>query len=230
MSPGRLRLLRRAGFRSVDDSGSAETTVATDPSNITVIEYGDSFLGWDYRASDELNTIRKELHLSIRFQKHLLAMGEQIRKSKQLHGGAYIGVHLRGESDWPADWGNAEQQKMMYADEMSKIRAMGSDVSAVFVSSGDQGAIQRFREMLEPLGYVVHDKWTIMEELNEQGELSEIEELDFDSKGIVDYAVLAGARFFMGVRTSSTRHTTVPAPPFPVLSCVSHCCFWCHER
>lgn len=177
---------------------------------MTVVEYGDSFLGWDYRASGELNTIRRELHLAIRYQKHLLALGEAVRRSELLHGGAYIGVHLRGESDWPAAWGDAEQQKALYAGEMARIRALGSDVSAVFVSSGDQGAIQRFREVLAPRGYVVHDKWSIMEALGETGGLSEIEALDFDSKGIVDYAVLAGARFFMGVRTT----LSLP-PPFP---------------
>lgn len=202
---------------------SADYTNATDHSNVTVIEYGDSFLGWDYRASDELNTVRRELHLAIRFQAPLLAMGEEIRRSAQLHGGAYIGVHLRGESDWPADWGNADQQMTLYSAEMARIRAVeeaeaeasgsgsGDDgpVSAVYVSSGSQEAIQAFRELLEPDGYVVHDKWTILEALDETGELSLLDVIDFDSKGIVDYAVLAGAKHFMGVR--------IP-PPFFFLS------------
>lgn len=182
---------------------------------MTVIEYGDPFLGWDYRASGELNTVRRELHLAIRFQAPLLALGEEIRRSEQLHGGAYIGVHLRGESDWPASWGNADQQMTMYSAEMARIRAVeeaeaeaeasasgsGDDgpVSAVYVSSGSQEAIQAFRELLEPDGYVVHDKWTILEALDETGELSLLDVIDFDSKGIVDYAVLAGAKHFMGV-------------------------------
>lgn len=198
------------GWDSLTRGRSADFSNATDASNVTVIEYGDSFLGWDYRASDELNTIRKELHHSLRFQKHLLALGEEIRRSELLHGGAYIGVHLRGESDWPAAWGDAEQQKALYAGEMARIRAQGSDVSAVFISSGDQGAIDRFRQVLEPQGYVVHDKWTVMEALGETGGLSEIDALDFDSKGIVDFAVLSGARYFMGVRTA---FAPPPLPP-----------------
>lgn len=219
---------------------SADFTNATNHANVTVIEYGDPFLGWDYRASGELNTVRRELHLAIRFQAPLLALGEEIRRSAQLHGGAYIGVHLRGESDWPADWGNADQQMALYSAEMARLRAVeeleaeaasGSGyggeqeeerVSAVYVSSGSQPAIQRFREMLEPSGYVVHDKWTILEALDETGELSLLDDIDFDSKGIVDYAVLAGAKHFMGVRipfpvfpSSSLSLPTRPPPCFP---------------
>lgn len=182
-----------------------------------MIEWGDSFLGWDYRASDELNTIRKELHLAIPFQNHLLAMGDEIRRSEPLHGGDYIGVHLRGESDWPLQWGDAEQQKANYKAQMRRIREGGSDVSAVFVSSGDHDAIDRFRAELEPLGYAVHDKWSIMEALGEKGGLGEIEAVDFDSKGIVDYAVLVGAKYFMGVRLSLQS---------PLLSSFS----FCHDR
>lgn len=190
----------RSLLRSADKDQSYNISSSDLASNITVIEYGDAYIGWDYRVSDELNTIRKELHLAIRFRKQLLDIGERIRNSSQLHGGEYIGVHLRGEADWPADWGNADQQMALYSEQIAKIRGVQGNVSAVFVSSGDQAVIQRFREMLEPLNYTVHDKWTILKALQDPEDLAVVDSIDFDSKGIVDYAVLSRAEFFMGVR------------------------------
>lgn len=120
----------------------------------------------------------------------------------QLDGGAYIVVHLRGESDWPPGWGNADQQMSLYEAEMLKIRETvpdGEGVSAVYVSSGDQQSIQNFRERLEPLDFTVHDKWTILQEKTE--ELALVDAMDFDTKGIIDCrsacsgAVLYGGKF-----------------------------------
>lgn len=190
------------GFYVTDNGQSSGIDISDLDSNITVIEYGDAYIGWNYRVSDELNTIRKELHLAIPFQKRLLDIGDRIRSSSELHGGAYISVHLRGEADWPPTWGTADQQMALYSEQIARIRGIQSDVSAVFVSSGDQGVIQRFRDMLEPLNYTVHDKWTILKALDDPEDLEVVESVDFDSKGIVDYAVLSGAEFFMGVRIS----------------------------
>lgn len=91
----------------------------------------------------------------------------------------------------------------LYAEEMLKIREMtpdGEGVSAVYVSSGDQQAIQNFREKLEPLNFTVHDKWTILQE--KPDELALVDAMDFDTKGIVDFEVLVRARFYMGVSLS----------------------------
>lgn len=112
-------------------------------------------------------------------------------------------MHLRGESDWPPGWGSPDQQMSLYAEEMLKIREMtpdGEGVSAVYVSSGDQQAIQNFREKLEPLDFTVHDKWTILQE--KPDELALVDAMDFDTKGIVDFEVLVRARFYMGVSLS----------------------------
>lgn len=168
--------------------------------NITIFEYGDAYLGWDYRVSNELDTIRKELHLALPFRADLLELGDTIARSPQLDGGAFIGVHLRGESDWPAAWGNLDQQMSLYEAEMLRIREItpdGAGVSAVYVSSGSQQAIQSFRERLEPLNFTVHDKWTILQGKPE--ELALVDAMDFDSNGIIDYEVLVQSRFYMGV-------------------------------
>lgn len=165
----------------------------------TILEYGDTFVAWKYNQSDEYYTVRKDLFKTIQFQKSMYQIGENIRDSQQLQHGSYIAVHLRGESDWPPEWGTAEQQMALYLEEITNIRATdeGRGVSAVFVSSGDQEVIQVFREMLHPLGYTVHDKWTLLADF--PSDLALVHQADFDAKGIVDSAVLAGAMYFMGV-------------------------------
>lgn len=165
----------------------------------TILEFGDTFVAWEYGRSNELDTVRKDLYKVVRFRKSLCQIGEKIRDSEQLQHGSYIAVHLRGEIDWPVDWGSADEQMELYAAEMAKIRATdeGSNVTAVFVSSGEQEVIQVFREMLEPLNYTVHDKWTVLADFPH--ELATVQDADFDSKGIVDTAVLIDAMYFMGV-------------------------------
>lgn len=170
--------------------------------NITIFDYGDSMFGWDYRVSGEMATIRKELHFALPYNARPLELGGTIARSPLLHGGAFIGAHLRGESDWPPGpgQGNASEQMVLYEAEMLRIRDAtpeGAGVSAVYVSSGDQAAIQEFRERLEPLGFTVHDKWTILQSKPEV--LALVDDMDFDSKGIIDFEVLVRAQFFMGV-------------------------------
>lgn len=199
-----LPALQSAAESSAGATPTSTTVKKNEENNdITIFEYGDAFMGWNYRISEELGTIRKELHLTLPFRADLLELGDAIAGSPQLHSGAYIGVHLRGESDWPPGWGNADQQMSLYEGEMLKIRETvpdGEGVSAVYVSSGDQQAIQNFRERLEPLNFTVHDKWTILQEKPE--ELALVDAMDFDSKGIVDFEVLLKARFYIGVSPS----------------------------
>lgn len=165
----------------------------------TIFEYGDTYISWSYSKSDELVTVRKDLYKAVRFGQNMQQIGEKVRNSPQLQHGSYIAVHLRGEIDWPVEWGSASQQMALYVDEMASIRTTdeGCNVSTVFVSSGENEVIQAFRDMLLPLNYTVHDKWTVLADFPD--ELAVVQQADFDSKGIVDSAVLAGAMYFMGV-------------------------------
>jgi hypothetical protein len=162
-----------------------------------VISYGDTYIGFNYQAADELSTIRKALFKVLRFNEELLELSSQVLKSKELHEGAFIGVHLRGENDWPGGFGAIEDQMRTYTAEIRDIK----DIKTVYVSCGDSTAIQRFRDILVPYGYIVHDKWTLLTDLKET--LNKVESLSFDQKGIVEYQVLVEARFFLGVIMSS---------------------------
>lgn len=165
----------------------------------TIIMYGDTLEGWNYNNSGEFHTVRRELHKSIKFGASMRQIGEKVRDSHQLQRGAYIAVHLRGESDWPVEWGTAEQQMALYMEEMAKIRTTdeGRNVRAVFVSSGEPEIIQTFRDRLKPLGYTVYDKWDLLAE--SPHDLANVQQADFDAMGIVDETILSGAMYFMGV-------------------------------
>ncbi|TVY87983.1 hypothetical protein LAWI1_G007859 [Lachnellula willkommii] len=172
------------------------------PSAPAVVSFGDTYIGFNYMIAAELSTIRKALFKVLKFNQELLDLGNQILTSEELHQGAFIGVHLRGENDWPGGFGTAQTQMEAYVAEIQKIEAgVSYELKTVYVSCGDATAIQAFREMLVPLGYVVHDKWTLLATQNET--LARLEALGFDQKGIVEYQVLVEARFWIGVITSS---------------------------
>lgn len=197
-SKGRFR--DEVMYPALNSQSRLNTTTLTPLLNgTTIVQWGDTFFTWDYAASDELATVRWDLYKAMRFRKSLLEVGETIRGSAQLQNGLYIAVHLRGEIDWPDEWTPVAVQMALYKEELARIRETpeGRDISVVFISSGNQEVIQVFREMLQPLKYTVHDKWTILDNL--PTELAMVQQADFDSKGIVDYVVCSQAMFFMGV-------------------------------
>ena len=81
------------------------------------------------------------------------------------------------------------------------VRKRPTDLRTVYVSCGSQEKIQQYREMIEPLGYKVYDKWALL--ANDPMALVKIESLRFDEKAILEYDVLLNADFFLGVLMSS---------------------------
>lgn len=189
---------RDAVYRALNESSSLDPTSGEPVKGTLVVEHGDVFAAWDYNRSNELATIRWDLYQTVKFRESLLQVGKTIRNSPQLKNG-YIGVHLRGEIDWPPERGSGVVQMEFFRQEVARIREtdQGRNIHEVFVSCGDQDAINQFREMLQPLNYTVSDKWTILADRPE--ELEVIEQSGFDSRGIIDHEVLAGATYFMGV-------------------------------
>lgn len=189
-------------FRSLTEDvlseGKIQDISATSPA---VISFGDSFIGWNYTEADELNTIRKDLFSTLRYNPELLNIGSYILQSPELQSG-FIGVHLRGEKDWPSSFGRIDRQMRLYTEEMEKYNAeRDQEQRDVYVSCGNQTSIQIWREQLEPLGYRVHDKWTILE--RDTDKLAQLESLLFDEKGVIEYQMLLNADFFLGPAMSS---------------------------
>ncbi|KAE9366216.1 hypothetical protein N431DRAFT_495958 [Stipitochalara longipes BDJ] len=172
--------------------------------NSAVVSYGDTFMAWNYNISKELTTIRKELFKTITFSQALLDVSSQIHQSPVLQDNHYIGIHFRGESDWPEEFGSAADQMQLYTEELLRIRdSVSYDLNTVYISCGDQEAINRFRTKLVPLGFEVVDKTSILQGGEKSATLAAVEELDFDQKGVVEYETLVRSTFFLGIVMST---------------------------
>lgn len=114
----------------------------------------------------------------------------------------FVGIHLRGEEDWPSEFGTRQQQMEAFEKDLEILQTtVDAKISNIYVSCGNRKAIQLFRDRLEPFNYTVHDKWTL--QADHPDLLAEIEKLSFDQKGIVEYKTLVSADYFLGVGTSS---------------------------
>jgi hypothetical protein len=206
-----LRAPKRGHLSAAHHIGSFKELITSvlDTSNITqidslnpvAIEFGDSYMGWNYAEAGELLTIRKGLFKAIQYNRNLLAIGLRILQSPELRDG-FIGIHLRGEEDWPASFGSADDQIRLYSAEIQTLQnTVSSEIKMIYVSCGNAAAIERFRETVSPFGYTVHDKWTLLSGQPEM--LEQVEGLGFDEKGILEYQVLVHARYWLGILTSS---------------------------
>jgi hypothetical protein len=117
--------LEIAGFNMIEFSAE----------NSAAVSYGDTLIAWDYHASGELGTIRKALFKTLKFNQDLLALGSRIYQSPILRDGNYVGVHFRGEKDWPAEFGSAAHQMKFYTEELLKIKeSVSYDLKTVYIS------------------------------------------------------------------------------------------------
>jgi hypothetical protein len=169
--------------------------------NPVAIAFGDTFLAWDYEKSGELSTVRKDLYRTLKYNQTLLDISSGILQAPALQKG-FIGIHLRAETDWPSSFGKAKDQMRLYIEEIESLeRKDSSDLRTLYVSCGSQDGIHRFRKRVTPLGYEVHDKWTLLSEDPET--LARVENLMFDEKAIIEYQMLLNADFFLGPVMSS---------------------------
>ena len=56
-----------------------------------VVNFADSLLGWSYSRSEELFSIRKELHKLLRYNRDLLSLSYEILAHPELDDGNFIG-------------------------------------------------------------------------------------------------------------------------------------------
>ena len=103
--------------------------------NSAVLSYGDSFMAWNYNFSGEMMTVRKDLFKTVKYSQVLLDLSSQIYESPLLRNGNYIGLHFRGESDWPDEFGSATDQMHFYTKELLRFReSLVHDLNTVYIS------------------------------------------------------------------------------------------------
>ena len=83
-------------FHELVDSIIEEGNVtSTNDSSLVAVNFGDSYLGWNYTGAGELGTIRKALFKALRFNRSLLDISTKILQSPELSNG-FIAIHFRG--------------------------------------------------------------------------------------------------------------------------------------
>lgn len=86
-------------------------------------------------------TLRKALFKVIRFNQSLLDMSSKIGQHPKLNNGAYIGVHLRGEDDWPHEFGPVADQMRFYTAEIQRIqKTVSYNIKTIYVSVSDSNS------------------------------------------------------------------------------------------
>jgi len=155
---------------------------------------------WNYTASMEAETIRKDLFKALQYNADILRLGAEIFALVN-HFAPLIGIHFRGERDWPSFYGTADEQMEHYIQDLERLRNTTDNLTNIYISCGDQNAIETFRQKLEPLNYTVHDKWTLLADHLDLR--TKMENLTFDQKAIVEYTTLTSSDYFFGVGESS---------------------------
>lgn len=156
----------------------------------------------NYTYGNELYTVFKDLFRAVGYNQSLRSLGRRIIQTPKLKDASYIGIHLRGENDWPGEWGSLEEQTLSYATEIQGFSQQDGNVRTIYVSCGNRTSIEYFRQAVEPLGYSVIDKWTVFETDWPEG-LTIVESLPFDQKAIVEYEALVMGKYFLGISLSS---------------------------
>lgn len=89
-------------------------------------------------------TIRKALFKVIKFNQDLLDISSKIGQHPKLNNGAYIGVHLRGEADWPHEFGPVEDQMRLYTAEIQRIqKTVSYNIKTIYVSVSGAKSLSR---------------------------------------------------------------------------------------
>lgn len=174
--------------------------------NPVAVGFGDTIYAYNYTYDSE-QALQKEIFRTLKYNKKLLDFGSRLRYSPELRDG-YIGVHFRGESDWPQGFGSREDQIDFFTQEIklaSSVQGAAEGIKTIYISCGDEAAISRFSESLLELGYRVYDKWNLVSSLSEPSLL--LEEMEFDTMAIIDYAVLVESALFLGVWMSTFSQT-----------------------
>lgn len=190
----------------VDGTNSTMMRADVDDEKTMKVEYGDSFLGWNYTATFE-SALKKEIFQVQHFAPDLLSLGQKVQAAAQKAAGGrdIVGIHFRGEDDWPSEVCNASAQINMYGKELArwnKFRLWKWKLQDIYLSCGDLEKVEIFRQAMAPLGFKVHDKHSLLSTTDPET-LKQIEELNFDQKAVVEYVNLKGAERFLGLLPST---------------------------
>ncbi|KAI0854702.1 hypothetical protein F4860DRAFT_498695 [Xylaria cubensis] len=109
--------------------------------------------------------------------------------------GAFLGIHLRTESDALGFWPHYDSQSEAYMNEAKK-----RGYQTAYLATGNQTEAEKFMDAAIEIAQM---KVVTKIDLLSDDELDELDELSWDQQGLIDYVVLLGSEFFVGVQPSS---------------------------
>ena len=182
-------------------SYASPTIIALDRSYLQFPVYYDSVAF--VTCFGRLLRFRADLHIFAAKALHSLATtyGEHIDPTVQINRHAYLGAHLRSESDTRVVWkgifkySTYEEQSVAYL-----VQAVEANTSVIYVASGDQNEIEHLTADADSAhGFKVTNKYQLL-----QGEdLQALQALTWDQQAVVDYLMMLRASAFAGVAHSS---------------------------
>jgi GDP-fucose protein O-fucosyltransferase len=180
---------------------SANNITSISPSNPLVLSWGDSEPTWNYTESREDSTISKDLYRILRFNRSLLAIGDRVL-SKIDRNTLLVGIHYPWEANRRDQFTTPTQVMQRYTSELLRLHSFQPKaITQVYISSTNRSATQDLRTQLEPYGFAVHDKHSLL--ASEPSLLAELDALSHHQRAIVDYAALVSADYFLGAAASS---------------------------
>ncbi|KAI1335607.1 hypothetical protein F5Y15DRAFT_428094 [Xylariaceae sp. FL0016] len=109
----------------------------------------------------------------------------------------YLGVHLRTEQDALAQWPSYEDQSRAYLREAERQGFAGG---VAYLASGSETEAHKFAtDAMEGLHLTVRSKFDVLQDT----QLTTLRAMSWDQQALVDFVVLLGADYFVGVSPSS---------------------------
>lgn len=110
----------------------------------------------------------------------------------------FVGVHLRVEQDRLEWWPDETSQIDAY---MARIKELDLKPKTTYVATGSATGLEHIRTRLATqFDGSVHSKETL---LNGTAHFEDLQKLEWDQQGLVDYCVLLRSRYFLGMFQSS---------------------------
>ncbi|KAI1299016.1 hypothetical protein F5Y03DRAFT_366545 [Xylaria venustula] len=109
--------------------------------------------------------------------------------------GAFLGIHLRTESDALGFWPDFDTQSEEYLTQ-----ALKRGYQTAYIATGNITEADKFIDAAIEMAQM---KVVTKMDLLSDKELDELEAFSWDQQGLIDYVVLLGSEYFLGVQPSS---------------------------
>ncbi|KAI0388607.1 hypothetical protein F5Y17DRAFT_452189 [Xylariaceae sp. FL0594] len=157
---------------------------------------------WDWQIYRDGPEFSSSYGGILKFNDQLLRLGkktlDKMRAFAEKDGakdGAFLGIHLRTESDALGFWPSYETQSNAYLEQAQK-----RGYQTAYLATGN---LTEADKLVEAAVEMAQMRIVTKSDLLTGEDLEELESLSWDQQGIIDFVVLLGSDFFVGAMPSS---------------------------